>query len=132
MVRTRSTGVAFIRGRSQGRGIRLIPHGSSHPHYPLLRHILRLLAPRVESEYPYGRWSIDMQQLELRLRTMTNKLRRLRFWVLAVSATGLLCGGAWCVAAAPVSSENASNTVAAAAAGTNVAAIPLVEVAPQA
>ena len=73
-----------------------------------------------------------MQQLELRLRTMTNKLRRLRFWVLAVSATGLLCGGAWCVAAAPVSSENASNTVAAAAAGTNVAAIPLVEVAPQA
>src|ERR1035441_2097257 len=73
-----------------------------------------------------------MQQLELKLRTMTNKLRRLRFWVLAVSATGLLCGGAWCVAAAPVSSENASNTVAAAAAGTNVAAIPLVEVAPQA
>jgi small-conductance mechanosensitive channel len=73
-----------------------------------------------------------MQQLELRLRTMTNKLRRLRFWVLAMSATGLLCGGARCVAAAPGSSESASNTVATATAGTNVAAIPLAEVAPQA
>jgi small-conductance mechanosensitive channel len=73
-----------------------------------------------------------MQQLELRLRTMTNKLRRLRFWVLAMSATGLLCGGARCVAAAPGSSESAGNTVATATAGTNVAAIPLAEVAPQA
>jgi potassium-dependent mechanosensitive channel len=73
-----------------------------------------------------------MQQLELRLRTMTNRLRRLRFWVLAMGAAGLLCGGARCVAAAPGSSESASNTVATAAAGTNVAAIPLAEVAPQA
>src|ERR1035437_9829640 len=73
-----------------------------------------------------------MQQLELRLRTMTNRLRRLRFWVLAVGAAGLLWGGAPCVAPGPGSSESASNTVATATAGTNVAAIPLAEVAPQA
>jgi small-conductance mechanosensitive channel len=49
-----------------------------------------------------------------------------------MGAAGLLCGGAWFVAAAQGSSEDTNKVVAAAAAGTNVAALPLAEVAAQA
>ena len=73
-----------------------------------------------------------MQQVGPRRWTMTHRRPWLRFWVLAMSAAVLLCGGARVVAAAPGSSEKATNTVATAAAGTNSAAIPLAEVAPQA
>jgi small-conductance mechanosensitive channel len=49
-----------------------------------------------------------------------------------MGVTGMLCGGARLVAAAEGSAENTNKVVAAAAAGTNVAAIPLAEVAAQA
>jgi small-conductance mechanosensitive channel len=52
----------------------------------------------------------------------------LRFWALVTAATGLLCGGAWFVSAA----DDASKSVAAETASTNVVAIPLAEVAAQA
>jgi hypothetical protein len=73
-----------------------------------------------------------MQRSELRLQAMKNGRRWLREWVLVLGAAGLLCGGARFVAAAPGSSEDATKNVAEGAAGTNVAAIPLAEVAAQA
>ena len=73
-----------------------------------------------------------MQRSELRLRAMNSWQPRLRCWVLVMGAAGLLCGGAWFVAAAQGSSEDTNKVVAAAAAGTNVAALPLAEVAAQA
>jgi small-conductance mechanosensitive channel len=63
---------------------------------------------------------------------MKNGWRRLRCWVLVMGAAGLLCGGARFVAAAEGNSEDAGKSVAAGVPGTNVAAIPLAEVAAQA
>ena len=71
-------------------------------------------------------------QLELTLRAMDIRRRRVRHWVLVAGAAGLLCGGARFVAAVEASSEEAGKGVAAEAAGTNAAAIPLAEVAAQA
>ena len=73
-----------------------------------------------------------MQQLELRVSLINNRRRQVRGWVLVIGAALLLCGGARFVAAAEASPEDANKVVAAGAAGTNVAAIPLAEVAAQA
>jgi len=64
------------------------------------------------------------------MRAMNHWRRLVRDWVLVAGAAGLLCGGARSVAA--VEASPADKSVAAEAAGTNVAAIPLAEVAAQA
>jgi small-conductance mechanosensitive channel len=63
---------------------------------------------------------------------MKNGRHRLSYRVLVMGAAGLLCGGAWFAAAAEGNSEDAGKSVAAGAAGTNAAAIPLADVAAQA
>ncbi len=73
-----------------------------------------------------------MQRLELRVRLMDNRRRLANYWVLVMGTALLLCGGARLVAAAETSPEDTGKGVAAGAAGTNVAAIPLAEVAAQA
>jgi small-conductance mechanosensitive channel len=73
-----------------------------------------------------------MQRSELGLRAMNNGRPLMRRWVLAIGAAGLLCGGARFLPVAEAGSEDAGKSVAAAAAGTNAAAIPLPEVAAQA
>jgi small-conductance mechanosensitive channel len=63
---------------------------------------------------------------------MNNSWQVLRNWVLVIGAALLLCGGARLVAAAEASPEDTNKVVAAGAASTNVAAIPLADVAAQA
>jgi hypothetical protein len=73
-----------------------------------------------------------MQRLELRVRRMNYRRRLFRGWTLVISASLLLCGGARLVAAAEESPEDTNKVAVAGAAGTNVTAIPLAEVAAQA
>ncbi|MGO8927849.1 MAG: mechanosensitive ion channel domain-containing protein [Limisphaerales bacterium] len=63
---------------------------------------------------------------------MNNRWQAVRYWVLVIGAALLLCGGARLVAAAEASLEDSNKVVAAGAASTNVAAIPLADVAAQA
>jgi small-conductance mechanosensitive channel len=63
---------------------------------------------------------------------MNYRRRLFRGWTLVISASLLLCGGARLVAAAEESPEDTNKVAVAGAAGTNVTAIPLAEVAAQA
>jgi potassium-dependent mechanosensitive channel len=73
-----------------------------------------------------------LQRLELRVRRMNYRRRLVRGWALVIGATLLLCGGARPVAAAEGSPADTNKVGAAGATGTNVAAIPLADVAAQA
>ena len=73
-----------------------------------------------------------MQRSELNLCVMETGRRLVRYLVLVIGVIGLLCGTTRFVAAAEGSSEDTNKVNVAGAAGTNVAAIPLAEVAAQA
>ena len=73
-----------------------------------------------------------MKRSELSLGAMRNERRRLRHWALVMGGLLLLGGGARFVALAQHQPAEAAKPAAAATAGTNVAAIPLAEVAAQA
>jgi small-conductance mechanosensitive channel len=73
-----------------------------------------------------------MQRSELSLYAMKTGRRQLGFWVLVMGVALLFCGSARFAVEAQGSSEDTNKVVAAAAGGTNVAAIPLAEVAAQA
>ena len=73
-----------------------------------------------------------MQRSEPSLCAIRAGRRHLRCWVLAMGVTGMLGGGARFVATAAGSAEDTNKVVAAAATVTNVAAIPMADVAAQA
>ena len=73
-----------------------------------------------------------MQRSELGLQAIQSGRRQVRYWVLVMGAAALLGGCARVEAAAEASPEDTNKVVAAGAAGTNVAPIPLAEVAAQA
>jgi len=73
-----------------------------------------------------------MQRSELGLRAIQSRRRQVRCWALVMGAAALLGGGARVEAAAEASPEDTNKVVVAGAVSTNVAAIPLAEVAAQA
>ena len=73
-----------------------------------------------------------MQRSEPSLCAIRAGRRQLRCWVLVMGVTGMLGAGARFVAAAAGNAEDTNKVVAAAATGTNVAAIPMADVAAQA
>jgi len=68
----------------------------------------------------------------MKLHMISDGQRHARIWLLLAGAAGLLCGGACCAGAAEGTLGAAITNVSAATPGTNVAAIPLGEVAAQA